>query len=68
MDETTPWGPQQVGGRYFCGYWQQEYVVLGLRTEPRSTWSITVRWADGITGTHCTSWDPRADRVIRQPA
>lgn len=66
MDET-PWGPQQVGGRYFCGYWQQEYDVLDLVTEPRATWSITVRWADGTTGTHFTSWDARRDRVVSQP-
>ena len=63
-----PWGPQQAGGRYFCGYWQQEYDVLALNTEPRATWSITVRWADGATGTHFTNWDARVDRVIRQPA
>ncbi|MFR0367558.1 RapZ C-terminal domain-containing protein [Streptomyces sp. MCC20] len=62
-------GPQQVGGRYYNGYWGQEYEVLGIDDQPDSwgAWEIAVRWADGREDTHCTAWDDECDRVIAQP-
>jgi hypothetical protein len=60
-------GPQRVGGRYFCGYWQEEYDVLAVTTG--RAWSITVRTVGATeTRTHCTPWDARRDRIISQPA
>lgn len=64
---THSLGPQRAGGRYYCGYWRQEYEVLGIGGENSTSWSITVRWADGSTTTHCTPWDERRDHVISQP-
>jgi len=63
-------GPQQVGGHYHCGYWNKSYTIehIGISDESRipwSDWSMTVRWDDdGHTGTHCTAWDPKRDRVL----
>lgn len=64
---TTPVGPQYVGGRYLCGYWQDSYEVLAINGAGTPCWSITVRWSDGHTGTHCTAWDSKRDRVLSQP-
>jgi hypothetical protein len=65
---TAANGPRVPGGRYLCGYWQEEYEVLSFGAGMcGSDWSVTVRWADGRTTTHCTAWDPRRDRVISQP-
>lgn len=65
-------GPQQVGGRYLCGYWAQEYEVLAITVEKNEhgqhSWSIAVRWADGHKTEHCTAWDPRRDKVLAEPA
>jgi hypothetical protein len=61
-------GPRVIGGRYLCGYWQQEYVVLAFGAGMSgSDWSVTVRWEDGRTTSHCTPWDSRRDRVISLP-
>ncbi|MFJ2561293.1 MULTISPECIES: P-loop ATPase [unclassified Streptomyces] len=62
-------GPRKVGGRYYNGYWGQEYEVLNIDDNPDSwgPWEMTVQWADGRTTTHCTGWDPKRDRVIAQP-
>lgn len=61
-------GPQVPGGRYLCGYWQQEYTVLAIASlTDDSTPVFTVQWADGRKGSHCTAWDARRDRVIAQP-
>jgi len=67
-NHTSPIGPQQVSGRYFCGYWQQSYEVLAIAGAGTSNWSITVRWEDGTRTAHCTPWDSKRDRVIDQPA
>ena len=56
-------GPQKVGGRYLCGYWGETYEVLAIAVDGWR-WSITVRWGDGRTATHSTSWDRRWDREI----
>lgn len=73
-DEDADWvanqvGPRKVGGRYYNGYWGQEYEVLKIDDNPDSwgPWEITVRWDDGRESTHCTGWDPERDRVIAQP-
>jgi hypothetical protein len=66
-----PDDPRQVGGRCWCGYWQQEYTVLGF--VDLDDWlgrSITVQWVEHCTlhqppctfehvVTHATAWDPR---------
>jgi hypothetical protein len=59
-------GPQVPGGRYFCGYWQAEYTVDAIACTLDGTALFTVTWADGRRGSHCTAWDARADRVVRQ--
>ena len=58
-------GPQVPGGRYLCGYWQEEYTVLAMwsQVDGRQRW-IRVMWADGRVGSHCTPWDARSDRVV----
>jgi hypothetical protein len=62
-------GPRKVGGRYYNGYWGQEYEVLKIDDNPDSwgPWEMTVSWADGRETSHCTGWDPKRDRVIAQP-
>lgn len=60
-------GPQRVGGRYFCGYWREEFTVLSFQGSGNATGMMTVRWAKGNTTTHCTPWDPQRDRVVSQP-
>ena len=61
--------PRQVGGRYFCGYWRQEYTVLAMELEPLGVYGRwTVEWADGHRTTHSTAWDWRHDRIISVPA
>lgn len=62
--DYNPFGPQKVGGVYFCGYWQQQYTVLAITEDLR--W-IRIQWDDGRIGTHMTPWDARRDKVIRQP-
>ncbi|MEU0032057.1 P-loop ATPase [Streptomyces sp. NPDC006335] len=73
-DEDTDWianqvGPRKVGGRYYNGYWGQEYEVLSIDDKPDGwgPWGMTVLWDDGRKTTHCTAWDPKRDRVIAQP-
>jgi hypothetical protein len=56
-------GPRRVGGRYWCGYWAEAYLVLEL--DWVSGW-VTVQWADGRLGRHCTGWDPDRDRVLQE--
>jgi hypothetical protein len=59
----APFGPQRVGGRYFSGYYQEEYVVQAI-----GDGTITVRWADGDVMEHARLWDAtRGDRVISEP-
>jgi hypothetical protein len=55
--------PRKPGGRYLCGYWQEEYEVLSIDEDG---W-ITVQWADGRPGLHITPWTPSRDKVIREP-
>ena len=64
-------GPQQVGGRYHCGYWNQGYTVVAIERGPREgwpVWQITVL-GDGEerTRSHCTAWEPKRDRVLPAP-
>lgn len=63
FDYTDKYGPQQVGGRYFCAYWRKEYTVTALDPDG----FISIKWEDGTTGRHLTPWDHGRDRVIRQP-
>ena len=59
-------GPRRPGGRYFCGYWRQEYEVVEIRLRQHG-WSILIRWEDGREVEHCTAWDHRRDRVVSPP-
>ena len=60
--------PRRVGGRYYCGYWQDEYTVTAIDAETPcgspGPW-FTVVWSDGHSTTHCTAWDAKQDRVVR---
>ncbi|WP_424893437.1 hypothetical protein [Streptomyces sp. XH2] len=61
-------GPQQIGGRYHCGYWNQDYRVIAIdHGDDDRWWSITVQWDNNRTTNHCTAWDEDNDRVISQP-
>ena len=54
----------EKGKRYWCGYWQEWYDVLAVEYDKNYSWcliSVTVKWQDGETGTHCTQLDPRWD-------
>ena len=64
-DDLTPMNtdPRRVGGEYFCGYWGQRYTVTATQVEDGTLW-LRCKWADGAMTTHCTSWDPKRDRVV----
>jgi hypothetical protein len=68
-DTSKAIGPRVVGGRYFDGYWRQEYEVTDIQPERPDWmgWSITIRWDDGFIAEHCTAWDERSDKVVSQP-
>ena len=58
--------PRVPGGRYYDGYWREEYTVLE-RTEPGSGYSgsvFKIRWASGRVVEHQTPWEPWRDRVV----
>lgn len=59
-------GPRQVGGRYHCGYWGQDYKVLAIEIDPKfiGGWEISVKWDDGRITHHSTAWNARRDRVL----
>ena len=63
-------GPQQVGGRYYCAYWHYEYTVLMI-TEHEITCRQETAGAFpdqiGRVWTHRTAWDAGRDKVISQP-
>lgn len=60
-------GPLRVGGRYFCGYWQDSYRVIDFRGgDDGSMTRVRVQWSDGHKTVHCTAWDYRRDSVIEQ--
>jgi hypothetical protein len=52
-------GPQRMGGRYRCGYWEEEYTVLAIGVT-----EIVYAWASGRVTRHMTPWDSDRDRVI----
>ncbi len=61
-------GPRRVGGHYWDGYWNREYIVEHIELHvPIWDFLVTVRWPDGHKTTHCTPWDTAHDRVICQP-
>jgi hypothetical protein len=61
-------GPRQVGGRYHCGYWGEDYTVeaIDVHDSLLGGWAMTVRWADGHRTRHCTAWEARRDRIIEE--
>jgi len=58
--------PRVEGGRYYSGYWAEEYEVLAVHPGPHcySGTCWTVRWAGGRTTHHATAWEPRRDRIV----
>lgn len=65
-EQSSETDPRQPGGRYWCGYWAQEYTVDAMWSgiQRGDTGWMRVRWADGTSTTHCTPWDARTDRVL----
>ncbi len=76
-----PDDPRRVGGRYWSGYWGEEYEVIAFPVF--DDWrgrSITVRRREYCvhhtppcvfvrTATHGTPWESRlGDRIIAEPA
>jgi hypothetical protein len=65
------YGPQLPGGTYRNGYWGKEYTVEAMWSDLAGPWrhapSQRDRDADGSVREHCTPWDARRDRVVRQP-
>jgi len=62
---ATAIGPRRVGGRYFSGYWREEYTVLAIQWDmPVWGWQMTVHWADGHVTSHSTWWEAGRDRVV----
>jgi hypothetical protein len=59
-------GPRKEGGRYFNGYWGEEYTVTEIGPSGPGQ-MMTVEWRDGHQTTHCTPWDQRRDHVIQEP-
>jgi hypothetical protein len=66
-------GPQVPGGTFLCGYWGWRYEVLAIASPVDGAGFpvFTVRWLDGPdagrTGSHCTAWRARDDRVVSLP-
>lgn len=66
------YGPQYVGGVFYCAYWRYEYTVRSLNGDGSITIEITKpgKWANGDVGevgqvvTHRTGWAYGADRVV----
>lgn len=56
--------PRVVGGRYYSGYWNTEYTVVGINGS-----DITVVWKGEKTPvTHSQAWNPeKGDRVVSGP-
>jgi len=54
-------GPRVPGGRYFCGYWQHEYMVDAIYTTVHRSEDGS-RWIDGATWFHVT-WIPSEDAI-----
>src|SRR5690349_20848454 len=62
MYDTAPeYGPQQPGGRYFCGYWHHEYTVDAMRTTVHLS-DDGSRWIPGATWYDVT-WIPSEDAI-----
>ena len=74
--------PRKVGGRYFNGYWCQEYTVTSTEVRhgvlwltcqwhawtPESHPRVSPHWDDERVTVHCTRWDARRDEIVSQPA
>ena len=60
-------GPRVIGGRYYSGYWREEYVVLNIENTDEGWWITVQNDSEKTTGNtrrHCTAWDYARDRVI----
>jgi hypothetical protein len=71
-------GPRIVGGRYFNGYWAQEYTVTAVELIDGVKWitcawhpksesthlMVSDQWDETRVTRHCTPWDARRDQVL----
>lgn len=58
-DTALEHGPQEPGGRYFCGYWAHEYTVDAMWTLVYRAGDDT-RWIPGPTW-YAVTWVPSED-------
>jgi hypothetical protein len=60
--------PRELGGRYWSGYWGRTYMVEQMKLDECGRLrTMTVLWdVEGRRTTHCTAWDPRYDRIVRE--
>ncbi len=70
--------PRTVGGRYFSGYWSQEYTVTALEMRGGVLWltctwhpksesthpRVSDQWDETRVTRHCTPWDARRDEIL----
>ncbi|MDR7856113.1 hypothetical protein [Tissierella sp.] len=68
LKELSKGAKHEVGKTYYCGYWRQTYEVIDLKNNT-GDWrdlSVTCKWQDGHTNSHCTALDIKQDfEVIR---
>ena len=60
-------GPRQVGGTYYNHYWRRYYTVEQIIWVNQDHWEIVVCDENGDRRRHCTAWDAKHDRVVKQP-
>ena len=70
--------PRTVGGRYFSGYWSQEYTVNAVDLIDGILWltctwhphsesthpRASEQWDETRVTRHCTPWDDRRDEIL----
>jgi hypothetical protein len=67
---SNHWGPQVIGGRYYCAYWRYEYSVVAMDEFTITCQQLTAGCFPeqiGKVWSHRTAWDWHRDRVISQP-
>ena len=65
-DAFEHFGPLEVGGTYYSGYWRQAYTVLGFRLVSGVP-LVRRLWAAGHETEHSTAWDRKRDKVLSAP-
>jgi len=59
-------GPRRPGGRYKNSY-GEEYEVIDVYVNDDDQVRIVVRGEDGKIREHSTAWDPKRDKVVKEP-